>query len=150
MERTPLRQRIRGGLPVLAVAAVTLIAVYGSVTILAGMPYDPSPTPQNTSSDQALGTDELPPTDMPEGSFDESPTPYVEPTVAITALLPSTPPTVIAMTASAKDPKGVWSASLRYPKFRPETTPLAETMNDDLQGETEDRIQRFSVGPADV
>lgn len=142
-------ERIRGTLPVLAVAALTLVAVYASVTVLGSMPYDPSGSPRRTPTDFAVPSD-AGFTDIVAESPNGSPSATAEVTPAVTVELPSTPPSVIAMTKSATDPKGVWTASLRYPRFRPGTTPLSATMNQDIQSEIEDRIERYSIGTAAV
>jgi hypothetical protein len=139
-----LGSRIRGVLPVLAVFGATIVAVYASMTVLSAIPYNPTLTPQPSGVGPSYAPDE---SDWSAYSIEASPTPV--PTPKVTASLPVDPPEVIAMIASASE-KGIWTASLKYPRFRPETTPWADAMNEDLRNEAEDRIARYSIGTAAV
>ncbi len=131
--------------PFVAVVAVIAVATYASLNVLGSIPYNPTHTPRGSASDVASsgGVDD----ETGPASFEASPTPV--PTPKLTASLSAEAPGVIAMVVSQSQ-KGVWTASLKYPRFRPETTPWADGMNSDLRDEAEDRVWRYSIGTAAV
>ena len=135
--------RIVDVLPLLVLFAVGLVGVFVAMNLLvAAIPADTTPAP---SEPVALNSMSAGPT-LTYAPVMATPTP----TPVMTVALPNTAPAIWKGVAQAKDPAGIWSALMYYPRFAPGSTPLADTMNADITSEVADRLAQWEVGPAAV
>ena len=131
--------RIKGVVPIVALAVVAVVTVAGAMTLLGDTVADATPTPSESASASPIGT---------PGPPSATPSETASP-VATVSLAPAMP-SVIIVYHGEHDPHRIWYVVWRYPQFRSGSTPLADLMNADILDEVQTRITAFQVGPAAV
>ena len=146
MESNSFAARLRVVGPVAVVIVLAVAGVFVAMTILG------SSTPGPTASPSASGSATV--TASPTPSPSPTPEPTPSPSETATASPMPTPsgrmPEVTNATATARDPKGIWTVDCIYPQLNAPALPMASTVNLDIAGDVQARMQAFEAGPAAI
>jgi len=140
--RPSLFSRAFDALPVVGVLGLCVVVVFVAMNVLVSaapiaVNFN-SPSPSAGPSPSLLGS----PNVLPFA------TDTFIPSLAPSASLPDSRPTIINSAISESDPNGAWTVYMGYPSFLAGTTPWADAIDADIGSEIRTRVTQWEQGPA--